>query len=96
MKALVGEPSTRPSDTGVPSISTKAKLLAVLEVLAVYSVVQVLLIFWTSTGIFSVGNGKSRLVLHRHVDPGGHPCSCRVAGAPELGGGWRLGGGLED
>ena len=52
MKALVGESSIRQSDTGVPTTSTKTKLLAILEVLVVYSVVQVLLVFWTSTGIF--------------------------------------------
>ena len=52
MNALVGEPSIRPSDSGVPTISTGRKLLAILEVLAVYGVVQVLLVFWTSTGIF--------------------------------------------
>ena len=51
MKALVGESSIRQSGTGVPAISTKAKLLAILEVLVVYGVVQVLLVFWTSTGI---------------------------------------------
>jgi hypothetical protein len=51
MKALAGESSIRQSDTGVPMISTKTKLLAILEVLVVYGVVQVLLVFWTSTGI---------------------------------------------
>lgn len=52
MKATVGEPSVRQFDTGVPAISTKTKLLALLEVLLVFAALEVLEVLWRSTRIF--------------------------------------------
>jgi membrane protease YdiL (CAAX protease family) len=51
MKAVVGEPSIRQFDTGVPATSTKTKLLALLEVLLVFAALEGLEVLWRSTGI---------------------------------------------
>jgi membrane protease YdiL (CAAX protease family) len=51
MKTLVDETSMGKVGKDVPATSTKAKLLAILEVLVVYGVIQTLLVLWTSTGI---------------------------------------------
>ncbi len=51
MKALVGEPSVRSLDTGLPATSTKTKLLALLEVLLVFAALEGLEVLWRSTGI---------------------------------------------
>jgi membrane protease YdiL (CAAX protease family) len=51
MKALAGEPSITPLDTGLPATSTKTKLLALLEVLLVFAALEGLEVLWRSTGI---------------------------------------------
>jgi membrane protease YdiL (CAAX protease family) len=51
MKAVESEPSSREFDTRVPAISTKAKLLGLLEVLLVFAALEGLENLWRSTGI---------------------------------------------
>jgi len=51
MRTSLAETSTGKVQSDVPASSTKTKLLAVLEILVVYGVVQTLLIVWRSAGI---------------------------------------------
>jgi membrane protease YdiL (CAAX protease family) len=51
MKAVESQPSSREFDTRVPAISTKAKLLGLLEVLLVFAALEGLENLWRSTGI---------------------------------------------
>jgi len=51
MKAVPGEPSTGQVDTGEPAVSTKKKLLALLEVLLVFAALKGVEVLWGSTGI---------------------------------------------
>lgn len=58
MRALAGESSISQSDSGVPMISTKTKLLAILEVLAVYGWSRFCLSSGPQRGLY---NGKRKL-----------------------------------
>jgi membrane protease YdiL (CAAX protease family) len=52
MRALVDEPSFRPSESGLPATSVKAKLLAILEVSVVFALIMTLLVALHSTGVY--------------------------------------------
>jgi membrane protease YdiL (CAAX protease family) len=52
MKAVLGEPSIRPFDTGLRATSTKTKLLAILEVSSVFALIMTLLVALRSTAVY--------------------------------------------
>jgi hypothetical protein len=52
MRALVGEPSIRPSESELPATSMKTKLLTILEVSLVFALIMTLLVALRSAGVY--------------------------------------------